>query len=179
MVFCNTGEPADPAIAEAIRTEAREMVKQVVPPGPPEEYAIPLLQEIQRHRRYLPQNLVEAVAQESRIPVAVLYGVATFYSQFRFKPQGTYLIRICRGTACHVAGAEQLAAVLSGELGIQEGETTGDGLFSFEEVACLGCCSLAPVLMIGDRIYANLTRAKIKAVLKEYAAGAHTQGGAS
>jgi NADH-quinone oxidoreductase subunit E len=145
--------------------EAREIVSLV---GSAPEYAIPLLQEIQRRHRYLPQDLVEAVSRESQIPLSTLYGVATFYAQFRFKPQGTYLIRVCQGTACHVGGAALAAAVIRQELGIQEGETTGDRCFSLESVACLGCCSLAPVLMIGETIYAKLSVAKIKAVLKEY-----------
>ncbi|MDR1985789.1 MAG: NADH-quinone oxidoreductase subunit NuoE [Treponema sp.] len=169
MVCSATGEHAV-SLGESSETiplaiEAREIVKGI---GSAPEYAIPLLQEIQRRRRYLPQDLVEAVSQESHIPLSTLYGVATFYSQFRFKPQGTYLIRVCQGTACHVAGAALAAAVIRQELGIQEGETTPDQRFSLESVACLGCCSLAPVLMIGETIYAKLSAAKIKAVLQEY-----------
>jgi NADH-quinone oxidoreductase subunit E len=148
--------------------EAKEIVANV---GCSPEYAIPLLQEIQRRKSYLPQELVEAVANEANIPVSSLFGVATFYSQFRFKPQGKYLIRVCKGTACHVSGAEMIAAVIAQELGIAEGETTTDMLFSFEKVACLGCCSLAPVVMIGDKIYAKLTSSKIKSIIKEYKDG--------
>jgi NADH-quinone oxidoreductase subunit E len=153
---------------QALAGEAREIVTAI---GSAPEFAIPLLQEIQRRHSYLPQNLVEAVAAEADMPVSSLYGVATFYSQFRFKPQGKYLVRVCKGTACHVAGAEIIAAVIAQELGIDEGETTADMLFSLEKVACLGCCSLAPVVMIGDKIYAKLTRSKIKAIIKEYKDG--------
>ncbi|MDR2602807.1 MAG: NADH-quinone oxidoreductase subunit NuoE [Spirochaetaceae bacterium] len=152
----------------ALISEAKEIVQKV---GKAPEYAIPLLQEIQRRRTYLPQDLVEKVAQEAEIPVSNLYGVATFYSQFRFKPQGKYLIRVCHGTACHVAGSDIIAAVIAQELGIEEGDTTPDKLFSFEKVACLGCCALAPVVMIGDKIYAKLTSSKVKAVIKEYKDG--------
>lgn len=154
--------------AQAAVSEARDIVAGI---GGEPEFAIPLLQEIQRRHTYLPQQLVEAVAAESGIPVASLYGVATFYSQFRFKPQGTYLVRVCKGTACHVAGAEIIGAVLAQELGIEEGETTADGLFSFEKVSCLGCCSLAPVVMVGDKIYAKLTSSKVKSIIKEYRSG--------
>jgi NADH-quinone oxidoreductase subunit E len=148
--------------------EAREIVAAI---GSDPDFAIPLLQEIQRRYSYLPEELVDAVARESGIPVSSLYGVATFYSQFRFNPSGQYLIRICKGTACHVAGAEMLSAVIEQELGIQEGQTTEDRLFSLEKVACLGCCSLAPVVMIGEKIYAKLTTAKIKSILKDYKNG--------
>lgn len=145
-------------------TEAKEIIAGIGSSG---EYAIPLLQEIQRRHSYLPKDLVEAVARETNIPLSELYGVATFYSQFRFKPQGKHLIRVCKGTACHVAGSEKAAAFIAQELGIAEGETTDDGLFSFEEVACLGCCSLAPVMMVGNKIHANLIATKIKTILSE------------
>ena len=148
--------------------EAKDIVSTI---GSARENAIPLLQEIQRRLSYLPEELVEAVALESGIPFSVLYGVATFYSQFRFTPQGKHRIRICKGTACHVAGAEMISAVITQELGIAEGETTEDLLFSFESVACLGCCSLAPVVMIGETVYGKLTTTKIKSIIKEYKDG--------
>ncbi|MDR1239648.1 MAG: NADH-quinone oxidoreductase subunit NuoE [Treponema sp.] len=154
---------------DALAAGAREITGRI---GQNPEYAIPLLQEIQRRHTYLPKNLVEAVSAEAGIPVSTLFGVATFYSQFRFKPQGKHLIRICHGTACHVAGADIISTVLTQELGIEEGGTTPDNLFSFEKVACLGCCALAPVMMIGDKIYAKLSSSKIKSVLKEYKNGA-------
>jgi len=149
----------------SVNKEAKEIVTAI---GNEPEYAIPLLQEIQRRHSYLPTDLMEAVAEVSGIPSSKLYGVATFYSQFRFTPQGKHLIRICKGTACHVAGAEMLSSSLSDELGIKEGDTTEDKLFSFEAVACLGCCSLAPVVMIDDEIYGKLTPKKVRDLLKEY-----------
>ena len=148
--------------------EAKEIAGKI---GKAPEYAIPLLQDIQRRHTYLPKELVGAVAEETGIPIANLYGVATFYSQFRFKPQGKHLIRVCHGTACHVAGSDIISAVIGMELGIEEGDTTPDKLFSFEKVACLGCCALAPVVMIGDKIYAKLTSSKIKSIIKEYKDG--------
>ncbi|MDR1470140.1 MAG: NADH-quinone oxidoreductase subunit NuoE [Spirochaetaceae bacterium] len=166
MACCGNGGALEKTASKTI--EAKEIVEKV---GKEPEYAIPLLQEIQKRHSYLPQDLVEAVSAEAGIPVANLYGVATFYSQFRFKPQGKYLIRVCHGTACHVAGSDIISAVIAQELGIEEGETTADALFSFEKVACLGCCALAPVVMIGDKIYAKLTSSKIKAVIKEYKNG--------
>lgn len=154
---CNCEQP--------VRDNAREIVAAV---GRDPEYAIPLLQEIQKRHGYLPEELLEAVACESGIPPADLYGVATFYSQFRFVPQGKYLIRVCKGTACHVAGADILLSTLREGLGISEGGTTEDGFFSLETVACLGCCSLAPVVMIGEKVYGKLTAGKVKKILKGY-----------
>ncbi|MBI9104238.1 MAG: NADH-quinone oxidoreductase subunit NuoE [Spirochaetales bacterium] len=149
-------------------SEAKEIVAAI---GSEPEYAIPLLQEIQRRHSYLPEEMVEAVAEESGIPASKLFGVATFYSQFRFTPQGEHLIRVCKGTACHVAGADTISLIIEQELGIAEGDTTEDLKFSLESVACLGCCSLAPVIMIGDKIYGKLTTTKIKNIIKEYKDG--------
>ncbi|MDC7226249.1 MAG: NADH-quinone oxidoreductase subunit NuoE [Spirochaetales bacterium] len=151
-----------------IAKEAREIVAEV---GSEPEKVIPLLQEIQNRHGYLSQELVEAVAEEIKLPVSRLYGVATFYSQFRFEPIGKNLIKVCKGTACHVAGAEKVYSIISEKLGIEEGETTDDQLFTLESVACLGCCSLAPVVMINDSIYGKLNPAKMGKILKEYADG--------
>lgn len=149
----------------SVSKEAKEIVVAI---GREPEYAIPLLQEIQRRHSYLPIDLMEAVAEVSGIPSSKLYGVATFYSQFRFTPQGKHLIRICKGTACHVAGAGMLSSSISDELGIKEGDTTEDQLFSLEAVACLGCCSLAPVVMIDGKIFGKLSPKKIKDIIKGY-----------
>ena len=112
--------------------EAREIADKI---GREAEYAIPLLQEIQRRHSYLHKELVEAVAAETGLPVVDLYGAATFYSRFRFKPRGKYLARVCHGTACHVAGADMISAFVARELGVEEGRATPDMLFSYEKVA--------------------------------------------
>lgn len=151
--------------SDAVLEEAREIVTQV---GSAKEKVIPLLQEIQSRRGYLPEDMIEAVADQAGIPASEIYGVATFYSQFRFTPMGKNLIKVCKGTACHVSGAEVLFSVLSEELGIGDGETTEDGLFTLGSVACLGCCSLAPVIMIGEKIYGKLTPSKIRKIIKGY-----------
>jgi NADH-quinone oxidoreductase subunit E len=156
--------------SDEIAKEAKEIVVKI---GSTPDMAIPLLQEVQRRHSYLPEDLVTAVSEESGLAVATLFGVATFYSQFRFKPQGKFLVRVCKGTACHVAGAEMIGSAIEQELGIAEGETTKDMLFSYEKVSCLGCCSLAPVVMIGDKIHAKLTNTKIKSIIKEYKDGKH------
>ncbi len=155
-----------PLIDEStIPAEAKSLVSEI---GSTPDKSIPLLQEMQRRYGYIPEKLVEAVAKEIGMPLAELYGVATFYSQFRFTPVGKYLIRVCKGTACHVAGTEMLYSVISDELNVDEGETTEDMLFTLTSVACLGCCSLAPVVMINDTVYGKLTTAKIKKILNGY-----------
>ena len=93
-------------------------------------------------------------------------GVATFYSQFRLKPVGKYLIMLCQGTACHVNGSQRIEQAIKDELGISDGETTDDGLFTLKNVACLGCCSLSPVMMINDETYGRLTPDKAKEILR-------------
>lgn len=150
---------------EVKKKEARDIITEI---GGEPEMAIPLLQEIQNRHGYLPEEVLEAVACESGIPVADLYGVATFYSQFRFVPSGEHLVKVCKGTACHVSGAEILFSTISDELGIGEGGTTEDLKFSLESVACLGCCSLAPVVMIDEKVYGKLTAGKARKILKGY-----------
>jgi len=105
---------------------------------------IMILQKIQEDYGYLPKDVLDMLAKRMNIPIAQILGTATFYAQFRFEPIGKYVIRVCHGTACHIAGADKITDILRQNLGIQEHETTGDGLFPLERVACIGCCSLAP-----------------------------------
>jgi len=128
---------------------------------------IPLLQSAQDSYGYIPEKIIYYISELTNKPPAEIYGVITFYSQFRLKPIGKNLIRICEGTACHVNGAKSVLSVLQEELGISTGETTDDGNYSLVSVACLGCCSLAPVMMINDETFGNLTSDKIKKALKE------------
>ena len=129
---------------------------------------IPLLQAAQDSYGYIPPLAIEQIAMATGIPASEVYGVITFYSQFRLQPLGRYVIRICKGTACHVQGAEMICRTLEEELGIREGETSEDGLFTFLTVACLGCCSLAPVAMIGEQAYGRLTPQALRSVLRRY-----------
>ena len=139
--------------------------------GTKREALIPILQQVQEQYGYLPTEALEYVVAHTEITMTELYGVATFFKQFRFTPVGKHLIKACHGTACHVKGAGHITQVLSEELGIVAGETTKDNLFSLETVACLGCCSLAPVMMIDDTVYGNLTAVSVKKVLNDYKAG--------
>ena len=135
---------------------------------------IPVLQDIQQTFGYLPRPAIRLAARRLRRPVSELLGVATFYSQFRFQPVGQHIIRVCHGTACHVSGAQRVSEVVVQELGIEEGETSEDGLFTLEHVACLGCCSLAPVMMVDETTYGRLDRRGVRRVLARYREEAQT-----
>lgn len=128
---------------------------------------ITILQKAQEIYGYLPTDVIYKVAEQTGSTPAKVMGVATFYTQFRLKPVGKYLIMLCKGTACHVNGADRIETALSEELGISDGETTDDGLFSIKNVACLGCCSLSPVMMINDETYGNLTPEKAVGIIRE------------
>ena len=128
---------------------------------------ITILQKSQDIYGYLPKDVMYHIAEKIGVTPADVMGVATFYSQFRLAPIGKYLIMSCQGTACHVNGSERVSAAISEYLGIGNGETTADGLFTLENVACLGCCSLAPVIMINGEAYGNLTPDSAVAVIKE------------
>lgn len=127
---------------------------------------ITILQKAQIIYGYLPKDVMYHIAQNVGVTPAEVMGVATFYSQFRLTPIGKYLIMSCQGTACHVNGSERVFAAISEYLGIGNGETTEDGLFTLEEVACLGCCSLAPVIMINGEAYGNLSPDSAVEVIK-------------
>ena len=128
---------------------------------------ITVLQKAQGIYGYLPQDVLEHIARQLDIPSARVFGVATFYTQFRFQPVGKYFIELCKGTACHVNGADTIARTITETLGIADGETTADGLFSLKCVACLGCCSLSPVMMINGETYGSLTPAKVRDILSQ------------
>jgi len=136
---------------------------------------IGILQKTQDLYGYLPEDAIRYISARTDIPVSKIYGVATFYTQFRFDPVGKYILLICMGTACHVNGASAIVEAVSERLGIADGETTGDGLFTLSVVACLGCCSLAPVMMVrshdGEEVYGSLTRESVVKILDGLAAG--------
>lgn len=130
---------------------------------------IPLLQEIQDLEGYLSKDAISFVSQKTSIGISEIYGVATFYTMFRLKPQGKHVIRICKGTACHVSNANMIMNTLKNELKLEGSEdTTADGKFTLFEVACLGCCSLAPVIMIDKATYGKLDNDKIAGILAKY-----------
>ena len=139
---------------------------------------IAILQETQDIYGYLPMDVMELISARTGTAIASVIGVATFYAQFRLQPVGKYLIMLCQGTACHVNGSELISAAITDELGIEDGQTTEDGLFSLKHVACLGCCSLSPVMMVNGKVYSSLTPDKAKKVLRTLRAEA-LEGGAA
>ena len=128
---------------------------------------ITILQKTQDIYGYIPTDAIYHIAEKTGLTPAKIMGVATFYSQFRFQAVGKYLIMICKGTACYVNGAERIIEAVQEELGIGDNQTTEDGLFSLSLVSCLGCCSLAPVMMINEDTYGSLTPEKTVAILRE------------
>ncbi len=128
-----------------------------------------MLQSIQDRAGYLSPDSIAEVAKALHISENEVFGVASFYTQFRFTAPGRHTIRICLGTACHVKGGQKLLEALERELKIKTGETTTDGLFDLQRVACLGCCALAPVIQIDDQIYGRVTTARLKRILESYA----------
>ena len=136
---------------------------------------ITILQKAQDIYGYLPIDVIYHIAERTGSTPARVLGVATFYAQFRLQPIGKYLIMLCQGTACHVNGSERIEAAIKQELGIEDGETTADGLFTLKDVACLGCCSLSPVMMINDETYGSLTPDKAITILNELKAKAEEE----
>jgi len=132
------------------------------------EATIPLLQGIQAQFGYLPVEALEHTSRETGIPASHLYGVATFYRQFRLTPMGKNMIRVCLGTACHVQGGARVLELTRETLAIEDGkDTTEDRLFTVEPVACLGCCSLAPVVMIGETTHGKLDASKTRRLMRK------------
>lgn len=129
---------------------------------------IPLLQQIQEESGFISEEQIDEVATATGASASAVYGVATFYSQFRLQAPGKHMIRVCEGTACHVLGAKDVLQELKMNLNIDVDETTSDGLFSLESVRCLGCCSLAPAVVIDDETYGRVLPDRISEILSAY-----------
>jgi NADH-quinone oxidoreductase subunit E len=127
---------------------------------------IPLLQGTQAIYGYIPTSAFEKISAETGLELSDMYGVATFYAQFRLNPVGKHIVKVCHGTACHVQNASKITEALQEALKVEDGGTTEDRLFTLESVACLGCCSLAPVMMIGDNTYGKLSGAEAVKIVK-------------
>jgi NADH:ubiquinone oxidoreductase subunit E len=135
---------------------------------------ISVLQDINTHYRYLPENVLRHTARALDIPLSQVYSIASFYNAFSFTPRGRYIIRVCMGTACHVKGGHQILQALERMLKIDAGGTTKDKNFSLEEVRCLGCCGLAPVITINEDLYGSITQTKLPKILERYKAESET-----
>lgn len=129
---------------------------------------IPLLQDTQEAYGYLDERIMRALAKGAGYQLSQVYGVATFYTQFRLEPIGEHLIRVCHGTACHVAGAELISEEISNFLGVKDGQTTPDMKFTLESVMCVGACSLSPIMIVDEDTHGKLKPANVRKVLKKY-----------
>lgn len=129
---------------------------------------IPLLQEAQELQGYLPRWMLEQIARGLKISLAQVLGVATFYSQFYLKPRGRHTIRVCSGTACHVRGGAAILDKIRHQLQANDGDTTADGRFTLEKVACIGACSLAPVVVVDEDTHGRLTPDQVPCILEKY-----------
>ncbi len=146
-----------------------DLPQQLVAYTKERSHLIPILQMIQKEIAYLPTEALRIVADHLEISAAEVFGVATFYNQFRFTPPGKYPFKICLGTACHVKGGEIILENVERKLDIKEGETTPDREFSVERVACVGCCALAPVAMIGETIHGHMAPSKVEGLFTRIA----------
>jgi NADH:ubiquinone oxidoreductase subunit E len=134
------------------------------------EMLISILQDVQTQYNYLPREALERVSARLDIPLGQIFAVATFFKAFSLKPRGKHIVSVCTGTACHVKGASEILGKLSRHLGVEPGQTTPDGQFTLETVRCVGCCSLAPVVVIGEDTFGNLTQDELTKLLDRYQA---------
>lgn len=135
---------------------------------------IPLLQKAQEAEGYVSEEAIYAIAEKLRIPASEVFGVLSFYAQFRLRPMGKHNVKICRGTACHVRGSPLIVTAVESELQLGGGEdTTPDGLFTVEKIACFGACSLAPVMVVDGRTYGNLSPDKARRLIRKTAEEEH------
>lgn len=134
--------------------------------GKERDNLIPMLQEVQERFHFLSSEAVQAVANHLELSENDVYGVATFYAQFRFVPPGLHHVKVCEGTACHVRGSDRILDAISRSIGIEPGQTSSDGQFSLERVACFGSCALAPVVVADDKVYGRMTAAKTNTLIE-------------
>lgn len=137
---------------------------------------IPILQAVQQRQGYLSREAIVRIGEYLHLPASKIYGVATFYNQFRFQPQGRFHIQVCRGTACHVKGSAAVLDAIRRYLKIEPGQTSRDGVFSLEVVACIGACGLAPVISVSGEFHAGLTSRKVEGILNSYRKRANEDG---
>lgn len=126
---------------------------------------IPILQETQEQFRYLPEEAMKEISQFLKVSVSTIYGVSTFYHLFKLTPSGKKIVRVCRGTACHVRGSPRIVDEVEKLLGVKSGETTKDMEYTLETIACFGSCALAPVMVVDKTVYGRMTPSKVKSIL--------------
>lgn len=166
MAHSPTVEQKTAGIPSAAEVEAFLAERNVSP----HSNLIGVLQDVQERFGYLPRGVLESIGRRTRTRLSRIYGVASFYAQFYTEPHGRHTIRACRGTACHVKGADRIIQAIERKLGVKEGESTPDLVFYLETVACLGTCFLAPVMMIDDQYFGRLTPERVESILQSYRA---------
>lgn len=155
-------------MTEAVKTENTRILEKVLAKNDYNASAlIAILQDLQHELKYLPEDVLEELAVKLEIPKSQVYSVVTFYKAFKLTPPGRHNIKVCLGTACHIKGGSELVQTLESKLGIKEGEVTEDGEFSYEPVMCVGCCGLAPVVMVDETFHGKVTPKQIPKILKE------------
>jgi NADH-quinone oxidoreductase subunit E len=152
--------PEDLQQVQEIMTQVRQAFS-----GSREEL-IPMLQKVQNHLGYIPELVLEEIARFTRTPAAAVYGIATFYEQFRLHPVGRHIVKVCRGTACHVKGAERILSEIESRFGMSPGQTSDDRLFTLETVACFGSCAIAPVVVVDDSVKGRMNPTKTRDVME-------------
>ena len=155
-------------IAQDKMDELHGFIDEVAQKEYSESYLIAVLHKVQELFGYVPQEMMDLVADKMQIPTAHIWGVATFYHYFNLKPIGQHTVSVCMGTACYVKGADKVLEALKNDLGVAVGETTEDGLFTLQEARCLGACGIAPVIMIDDKIYGELDAKKTVDLINQY-----------
>jgi NADH-quinone oxidoreductase subunit E len=153
----------------------RNQIKKILKINEKDGNIISILQQIQDSFGYLPENVLKNISKELKIPLSEIYGIATFYAQFTFNPEGKIAITTCDGTACHVQGGPLLKEYIENNLEIKSGETTEDGLFSLKTVACIGCCAIAPAIIVNEEVHGNLTFQKISKLMTKLKKRAQTE----
>ncbi len=149
--------------------EIRETTRKITEPWKERKGGlIPILQAVQAQLGYLPQEALETISRELKIPPSEIFGVATFYAQFHLQPRGRHVVRVCRGTACHVRGSLKILEKVKSITGVDENETTEDLRFTIEPVACLGACGLAPVMMVDTRTFGRLVPDMVQGILDKF-----------
>jgi len=151
-----------------METDVKEPLDELLSPYPGKKGdLIPILQEVQEKFGYLPREAMQKIAKFLSLPESTVYGVSTFYAQFKFVPTGKRIIKVCRGTACHVRGAGRILGEIERKLGIKPGETTDDLEYTLETIACFGSCALAPVIVIDKNVYGRMTTTKVGQILAD------------
>lgn len=160
-----TTEPKEAGVAETETVDITELQPVLAERADKPGSLIPILQETQDILGYLPREALEEISRATRIPLAKVYGVVTFYAQFSLVPKGKHTVRVCRGTACHVRGGKSVLTTAKRVLGVGDGETTDDMQFTLETVACLGACALAPVAVVDGTYYGKVTGQRMEKIV--------------